>query len=241
MSASNLSRHLNYHFNPFPNKPWFLPVCSTSLLKTLWEKEKLLVTSNFSFTHSVFYPFRELSAIFIDFEIVVCKLFQFERHIKFVVCERVNIRTDNIQRDPSTLNCWKPFEKRRNGSLRAIPPLVKMFLWKMSAASFLFYRPRYFCIALILAFCFDFGRAHIFPAWNKWFTFHRTVTIHVETVWKMKGQGKLKKITEKQDNRGVKRVRRVVERWFINNFYHIWSQISEYARVFPRRTGHVNT
>ena len=43
-----------------------------------WEKEKLLVTSNFSFTYSVFYPFRELSAIFIKFKIVVCKLFQFE-------------------------------------------------------------------------------------------------------------------------------------------------------------------
>ena len=37
-------------FNPFPNKPWFLHVCSTSLLKTLWEKEKLLVMSNFSFS-----------------------------------------------------------------------------------------------------------------------------------------------------------------------------------------------
>ena len=36
-------------FNPFPNKPWFLRVCSTGLLKTLWEKEKLLVKSNFSF------------------------------------------------------------------------------------------------------------------------------------------------------------------------------------------------
>ena len=29
--------------NPFPNKPWFWHVCSTSLLKTLWEKEKLLL------------------------------------------------------------------------------------------------------------------------------------------------------------------------------------------------------
>ena len=29
--------------NRFPNKPWFLGVWSTSLLKTLWEKEKLLV------------------------------------------------------------------------------------------------------------------------------------------------------------------------------------------------------
>ena len=80
-------------FNPFQNKPWFLRVCSTSLLKnavgkgeiarnklkTLQEKEKLLVTSNFSFSHSVFYPFEELPFIFIKFEIVVCKLCQFGR------------------------------------------------------------------------------------------------------------------------------------------------------------------
>ena len=47
-------------FDPFPNKPWYLGVCRKSLLKTLWEKEKLLVTSNFSFSHSVFYLFGEL-------------------------------------------------------------------------------------------------------------------------------------------------------------------------------------
>ena len=36
--------------NHFPNKPLFLRVCNTSLLKTLWEKEKSLVTilDNFS-------------------------------------------------------------------------------------------------------------------------------------------------------------------------------------------------
>ena len=66
-----------WNFNPLPHKPWFLSVCSTSLIKTLWEKEKLLRTSNFSFSHSVFYPFGKLSAIFINFKIVVCKLFQF--------------------------------------------------------------------------------------------------------------------------------------------------------------------
>ena len=76
-------------FNPFPNKPWFLCVCSTSLLKTLWKKEKLLVTSNFSFSHSVLYLFRELSAIFNKFEIVVCKLFEFEKSPKFFVWEKV--------------------------------------------------------------------------------------------------------------------------------------------------------
>ena len=40
--------------NPFPDKPWSLRFCSTSLLKKTTENEKLLVTSNFSFSHSVF-------------------------------------------------------------------------------------------------------------------------------------------------------------------------------------------
>ena len=65
--------------NPFPNKPWFLCVCSTGLMKTLREKEKLLVMSNFSFSHSVFYLFEELYDIFNKIEIIVCKLFQFGR------------------------------------------------------------------------------------------------------------------------------------------------------------------
>ena len=50
-------------FNPFPNKALFLHVCSTSLLKTIWEKEKLLIMSNFSFFQSIFYPMGELSTI----------------------------------------------------------------------------------------------------------------------------------------------------------------------------------
>ena len=42
-------------FTLFPNKPWFLHLSSTSVLKILWEKEcKLHVMSNFSFSHSVF-------------------------------------------------------------------------------------------------------------------------------------------------------------------------------------------
>ena len=44
-----------------------------------WEKDKLLVTSNFSFSLSVFYLFGELSAIFNKLKIVVCKLFKFGR------------------------------------------------------------------------------------------------------------------------------------------------------------------
>ena len=74
--------------NPFPNKPWFLHICSASLLKTLWEKENLLITSNFSFSHSVFYPFGELPTIFIKLEKVVLKTLSLE---KFEICrlERV--------------------------------------------------------------------------------------------------------------------------------------------------------
>ena len=32
---------LLFRFNPFPNKLWFLRVCRSSLLKTLWDMEKL--------------------------------------------------------------------------------------------------------------------------------------------------------------------------------------------------------
>ena len=45
------------------------------LLKTLWEKEKMLVTSNFSFSHNVFYPFEELSTIFISLKLSPAKSF----------------------------------------------------------------------------------------------------------------------------------------------------------------------
>ena len=45
---TSFCRSADGDINPFPNKPWFLCVCRISLLKTLWEKEKLLLTSNFS-------------------------------------------------------------------------------------------------------------------------------------------------------------------------------------------------
>ena len=67
---------ITFSFNSFPNKPWFLRVYSKlSLLKTLLEKEKLLITSNNFFSNSVFFPFGTLSTIFIKFETVVYELF----------------------------------------------------------------------------------------------------------------------------------------------------------------------
>ena len=61
--------------NRFPNKPWFYVFA----VQVFWKHcgEKMLEMSNCFFTHIVFYPFEELSTIFIKFEIVVCKLFQF--------------------------------------------------------------------------------------------------------------------------------------------------------------------
>ena len=38
------SLNVVYKLNSVPNKPWFLPDNNVSLLKTPWEKEKLLVT-----------------------------------------------------------------------------------------------------------------------------------------------------------------------------------------------------
>ena len=62
----------------FPNKPCFY-VSTVQVFRKHWGKEKLLIMSNFSFSNNVFYPLGELSAIFIKFEIVVCKLLQFGR------------------------------------------------------------------------------------------------------------------------------------------------------------------
>ena len=55
-----LSMMRSFSLNPFQNKPLFLCVCSTSLLKTPWEEEKLVVRSIFSFPHNIFYLSREL-------------------------------------------------------------------------------------------------------------------------------------------------------------------------------------
>ena len=52
-------------------------------------KREIASNEKFLLFQSVFYPFGKLSAIFIKFEIVVCKLFQVGRVLKFVVWERV--------------------------------------------------------------------------------------------------------------------------------------------------------
>ena len=53
----------------------------------------MLVTSNFSFSHSVFYLFGELSAIFIKFKIVVCQCFELGRVRKLSFGKGLNVKT----------------------------------------------------------------------------------------------------------------------------------------------------
>ena len=48
----------DWEFNPLLHRYSFWPINNRQLLKTLWEKKKLLVTSNFSFSHNVFYSIR---------------------------------------------------------------------------------------------------------------------------------------------------------------------------------------
>ena len=67
--------------NPFPNKPWFLRVCTRSLLKTLWEREKLLVMRNFSFSGSVYYPLRQLLPFLSNLKLSSANSFSLEESV----------------------------------------------------------------------------------------------------------------------------------------------------------------
>ena len=44
----------------------------------MWEKEKMLVTSIFSFFHNVFYPSKNKFQFFIHIHFVVCKIYAFD-------------------------------------------------------------------------------------------------------------------------------------------------------------------
>ena len=64
--------------NPFPNKPWFLRVCSTSFLITLWKKEKFL-------------PFQRTFCHFHQIKNFCLQSFLVWKSLYFVAWERVNM------------------------------------------------------------------------------------------------------------------------------------------------------
>ena len=59
---------------PFPKQVLVFTCLQYKYLETLWEKDKLLVTSIFPFSNSVFYPFGDLFIILSNFKIVLGKL-----------------------------------------------------------------------------------------------------------------------------------------------------------------------
>ena len=64
--------------NPFPNKPWVFICLQHKSFENIVGKGEIVHSKRFlPFPTVFFYPFGELSATFIKFEIVVCKLFQF--------------------------------------------------------------------------------------------------------------------------------------------------------------------
>ena len=68
--------------NPLPNNPGFSQPSGRSLLKTLWEKEKMLVASFFSFFYSIKEKLQNLSPI----KIVICtiSMLSFWQRLMFV-------------------------------------------------------------------------------------------------------------------------------------------------------------
>ena len=50
-----------------------------SFLKTLWEKQKMLVTSIFCFSHNVFYPSQKEFLFWSYIYLVICKYFQLDQ------------------------------------------------------------------------------------------------------------------------------------------------------------------
>ena len=110
---------------PFPSKPRLLFVCNTRLLKTLCEKEKLLVTSNFSSSHSVFNLFGDLSIILFSFKIVVCTFLQFGRVLIFLVRESVNWNWIGFCSRKLMIQHWLVWERVKQACLALnVLPLV---------------------------------------------------------------------------------------------------------------------
>ena len=75
--------------NPFQNKPWFLRVCSTRLLKTLWEKGEIARNEQFLLFLQCFLPY--LSTVYHFYQLTNCRLQNLSiwMSLKFVVWEKV--------------------------------------------------------------------------------------------------------------------------------------------------------
>ena len=89
-------------FNPFPNKPWFLRVCSTGLLKTL-RKEEIASNKQFLLFPECFLPIWRTFCHF--HQILNCRLQSLSvwKSLEFIVWERINPFPHNAA-------FWRPWE-----------------------------------------------------------------------------------------------------------------------------------
>ena len=72
-----------YRLRSLPHSPDFSHLWKRKLLKTLWEKEKILITSIFSFSHNVFYPSKHKFQLFCHNCFVIYKCIKFRLHSCF--------------------------------------------------------------------------------------------------------------------------------------------------------------
>ena len=83
-------------FNPFPNKPWFLRVCSRSLLKTLWEKGEIARNEQFLLFPWYFLPIWRTFCYFNQLRDCRLQILSVWKSVKFFVWERVKAIALNL-------------------------------------------------------------------------------------------------------------------------------------------------
>ena len=127
--------------SPFPNKPWFLSVCNTSLLKTLWGKREIACNQQFLFFPQCFLP---VWRIFCNFHQI------WNVSVKLSVWKNLNFVTFRVKKKEQSLNysCFVSGNSKLN----------KMCLWNNNAPeTAIFFRNVTLIFDLDLADDLDFG------------------------------------------------------------------------------------
>ena len=97
-------------------------------MKTLLKKVKLLILSNFTFSHNVFYAICILKSFNSHISVVVCSLFEFGTVSKSVLQNRLTLSKTSPGFYVSAVQVfWKHCGKRRNCSYWAISPFPTVF------------------------------------------------------------------------------------------------------------------
>ena len=139
--------HIFFIFNFSTNKPLFSRVCSTSILKRLGEKEKLLVMSNFSFSHSVFYLFEKLSSFSSNSKLSSANSFSLEEP---KVWERL--------KDHSTWWFSWMFDKKGYNGCKPAPPPTTAWLKCLNV-----------CCNQLLQFSHTFSNICLLKKYSRWY------------------------------------------------------------------------